>query len=97
MPMFRKKPLLVEAMQFTQETKDQVFHFVCCNKYADFDELGNPTLVVQTLAGVMTVKLGDWMIKTHKNEFYPCTEELPRSFSLFLTSTRSSKVLRSIP
>lgn len=68
---YRKKPVEIEAMQFTDETKDQVFNFVTCNKEPYFKE-GKPILVIQTLEGEMTAELGDYVIKGVNGEFYPC-------------------------
>lgn len=76
MPHFRKKPVVVEAMQFTNESKNQVFHWITCNRYPRVDESGNPTLVIQTLEGDHTATLGDWIIKGVKGEFYPCKPDI---------------------
>ena len=73
---FRKKPVIVEAMQFTNESKDQVFNFVRCNCYAVFDKDNNPELKIQTLEGDMIARLGDWVIKGVKSEFYPCKPDI---------------------
>lgn len=68
---FRKKPVVIEAMQFTDATKDQCFHFVTCNHAARFDAVGNPTLAIQTLEGIMTAVEGDWIVCGVEGEFYP--------------------------
>jgi len=73
---FRKKPVVVEAMQFTNETKNQVFNFVNCNRYADFDSKYNPILVIETLEGNMVASLGDWVIKGVNGECYPCKPDI---------------------
>lgn len=78
---FRKKPVVIEAMQFTDQSKDQCFHFVTCNKYASFDRYDDPkkdqpTLIIQTLEGDMKVVIGDWIIKGVKGEFYPCKPDI---------------------
>lgn len=74
---FRKKPVEIEAMEFTNETKDQVYNFVTCNKSASFDGgTSHPTLKIQTLEGVMTADVGDWVIKGVKGEFYPCKPDI---------------------
>lgn len=78
---FRKKPVVIEAMQFTDESKDQCFAFVTCNKYASFDcnediKKDRPTLIIQTLEGSMKVEIGDWIIKGVKGEFYPCKPDI---------------------
>ena len=73
---FRKKPVVIEAEQFTAETKDMVYNFVRCNTVADFDDEGNPVLKIQTLEGAMTACLGDWIIKGVAGEFYPCKPDI---------------------
>jgi hypothetical protein len=75
MPQFRKKPVVVEAMQFTEDSKNQVFNFVRCSCHADFID-GKPVLKIETLEGSMTASLGDWVIKGIKNEFYPCKPDI---------------------
>ena len=72
---FRKKPVVIEAMQFTDETKDMVYNFVRCNCSADFEN-GKPVLKIQTLEGVMTARIGDWIIKGVNGEFYPCKPDI---------------------
>jgi len=73
---YRKKPVVIEAVQFTSETKDQAFNFITCNKTADFDTDGNPILKIQTLEDWMTATLGDWIIKGVAGEFYPCKPDI---------------------
>lgn len=72
MGFYRKKPIVIEAMQFTKETCDQVFNWVTCNKYACENEYDEPEMVIQTLEGDMTVSLDDYVIKGVMGEFYPC-------------------------
>lgn len=76
MSKYRKKPIVIEAVQFTEETKNQVFHWVTCNHYPRTDEQGKPTLLIETLEGDMTAVLGDWIIKGVKGEFYPCKPDI---------------------
>ncbi len=77
---YRKRPVVIEAMQFTEESKDRVlYQFVTCQKYPDFDADGNPVLKIHTLEGVMTARLGDWIIKGVAGEFYPCRDDVFRA------------------
>ena len=76
MAKYRKKPVVIEAMQFTEESKDQCFNFVTCNRYASWDASGRPKLTIQTLEGEMEARLGDWIIKGIKGEFYPCEPDI---------------------
>lgn len=72
----RKKPVEVEAMQFTEDNKDQVFSWVSCNKVPVLDEYNNPALKIQTLEGEMIAKLGDFIIKGVEDEYYPCKPDI---------------------
>ena len=55
---FRKKPVVIEAMQFNEDTKNQVFNWITCC-YPAWDANGNPALKIQTLEGDMLAQLGD--------------------------------------
>ena len=73
---YRKKPVTIEAMQFTQETADACANFVRCNKSFSFDDEGMPIMGIQTLEGVMTASFGDYIIKGVQGEFYPCKPDI---------------------
>ena len=73
---YKTKPCEIEAEQFTKENKDRAFNFITCNHYPDFDEKGEPIMRIQTLEGVMTARLGDFIIKGLKGEFYPCKPDI---------------------
>ncbi len=72
---YRKKPVVVEAMKFTDDNKNQVFHWITCSTTADFNG-GKPIIRIQTLEGVMTAELGDYIIKGVQGEFYPCKPDV---------------------
>ena len=76
MARYRKRPVVVEAIQFTNESKDRVFNFVTCTTFPDFDDVGNPVLKIQTLEGTMVASIGDWIIKGIGGEFYPCKPDI---------------------
>jgi len=73
---YRKKPVVIEAIQFTEESKDQAYNFVRCNCIAEFDDKKKPVLLIQTLEGDMKAEVGDWIIKGVKGEFYPCKPDI---------------------
>lgn len=75
MSKFRKKPVVIEAIQFTNETKDQVFHWITCTTSPIFID-GEPAIKIQTLEGDMMARIGDWIIKGVKGEFYPCKRDI---------------------
>lgn len=76
MTQFRKKPVVIDAIQFTKEDKNRAFNFITCNHYADWDSADNPTIRIETTEGEMTASLGDWIIKGVKGEFYPCKPDI---------------------
>lgn len=76
MPKFMKKPVVIEAEPFTDENKDRAFNFVTCNCSPSHNDSGAPEMKIQTLEGVMTASLGDWIIKGVNGEFYPCKPDI---------------------
>lgn len=72
MAKFRKKPVVVEAVQFTLHTMDQVEEFVG----GDLGEDKGGNTVIATLEGAMKCSLNDWIIKGVKGEFYPCKPDI---------------------
>ena len=75
MAKYRKKPVIIEAVQFTEDRKNKAFNFVRCNVAADWLE-DRPILKIQTLEGIMTAEIGDYIIKGIKGEFYPCKPDI---------------------
>jgi hypothetical protein len=73
MSLFKIEDTVVEAMQFTNASKDQVFNFVTCNRFPDYeDDDVTPALTIQTAEGSFKVSFGDWVIKDIKDHFYSC-------------------------
>lgn len=84
MPKFTKKPVTIEAMQFTDLSINQCLRFVnAFGGKAQVEEcisrenpLGYPEMRIKTLEGVMTASDGDWIIKGVNGEFYPCKPDI---------------------
>lgn len=66
MKKYTKKPVTIEALQWTGENRKELFDF-CDKSYMNGDELR-----IQTLEGSMIASIGDYIIKGVKGEFYPC-------------------------
>ena len=76
MPKFRKKPIVIEAVQF-DGTK---------NNLAEISRLSYNigvyapcVLAIKTLEGNMTASIGDWIIKGIQGEVYPCKDDIFRA------------------
>lgn len=76
MAKYRKKPVTIEAELFTEENKNRAFNFITCNCAPSRNENGDAEIKIQTLEGVMTASLGDWIIKGVNGEFYPCKPDI---------------------
>ena len=72
MPKFRKKPVVIEAIQWTAENREEIAEFL---GDARRKVPGNP-LQIYTLEGIMNVSVGDYIIKGIKGEFYPCKPDI---------------------
>ena len=68
MAKFRKKPVVIEAMQYDVGNPSLALDFLG-SANCTLDDMG---LIIRTLEGDMTVGPGDWIIKGVKGEFYPC-------------------------
>ncbi len=76
MMKYRKKPVVIEAMQLTEESRNRVFNWITCTCAPDWDDDNKPMIVIKTLEGEMEARLGDWVIKGIKGEFYPCKPDI---------------------
>lgn len=81
MPRFQKKPVEVEAVQFTG--LDSYLYIVDwmkasgdTNALAGEVQYRTPIMLVQTLEGTMAANPGDWIIRGVKGEFYPCKPDI---------------------
>lgn len=76
---YRKKPVVVEAMQFTRNTWYALIDFthdrVCCFTKRSLNE-DVYTCIVNTLEGPVTATEGDYIIKGVQGEFYPCKPDI---------------------
>lgn len=75
---FRKKPVVIEAMQFDGHNSYEICSWVRENGgvIADFSNAKIPFLNIMTLEGVMRVDFNDIVIKGIQEEFYPCKPDI---------------------
>ena len=85
MPMFRKKPVVIEARQFIDNTSglsliDWINHGQMAAGRAaarwDVDQWESHQLIVPTLEGQHIASQGDWIIRGVAGEFYPCKPDI---------------------
>ena len=74
---FRKKPVVVEAVQFTGENAFEVWRFMGESRLVTNTELHHTdSPVIHTLEGQLVASPGDWVIKGVMGEFYPCKPDI---------------------
>lgn len=72
MAQYRKKPVIIEAIQLTEGNIDSLIKF-CGDKIKSHPLTG---VVIETLEGNMLASKGDYIIKGIKGEFYPCKPDI---------------------
>ena len=75
MPNFRKKPVVIEAVQIT----DEWFDAPLPNSLHPIGlgwTLKKRTLEIDTLEGKMIGRVGDWIITGVEGERYPCKDSI---------------------
>ncbi len=82
MSFYRKKPVLIEAFQWTgdaqqEEDPEWIIPFIRDGRVF-FRNSSSPDvkLVIRTLEGDMTADRGDFIVKGIKGEIYPCKPDI---------------------
>lgn len=71
--LYRKKPVEIEAIQWTGDNFDELERFTDNSTLVKFF---NHELLIYTLEGVMHASIGDYIIKGVEGEFYPCKPDI---------------------
>lgn len=77
---FRKRPVVIEATQFTG-TKQSIVEIKnwsegAIDSYTIQPDERVTDVLIRTLEGNMHVSRGDWVIKGVNGEFYPCKPDI---------------------
>lgn len=75
---FRKKPVVIEAVQYTGESPE---NFEEVAEFLGWDRLDTwvdeeKIFPIETLEGTMVVRPYDYIIKGVKGEYYPCKPDI---------------------
>ncbi len=82
MPKFKKKPVVVEARQYLNDSSSfELVGWVNEGQYkrgpeVPFATWENGTLTIPTLEGDHIANVGDWIIEGVQGEFYPCKPDI---------------------
>ena len=77
MAKYRKKPVVIEAIQFKDDAEviSQISDFIDEEIRVSYKH-PVPCLIIETLEGDMKAVPGDYIIKGVNKEFYPCREDI---------------------
>ena len=75
MPKFRKRPVVIEAVQWTGELTDEL-HELFGDQEICVKTSNPPYLSINTKEGHMLASVGDWIIKGVAGELYPCKPDI---------------------
>ena len=83
MNKYRKKPIVIDAMQVSRKYFDLLLDFMGKENGEEGNGYGSGEfpedtcyMEIDTLEGTMTANEGDYIIKGVKGEFYPCKEDI---------------------
>lgn len=76
MSAYRKKPVVIEALQFTggAASADTIKAFA--GEAYECWWFNHDTIGIKTLEGTMHATPGDWIIRGVRGEFYPCKPDI---------------------
>jgi hypothetical protein len=78
MAKYRKKPVVIEAVEWTGANTliTETFMNECEETYIDYNKKQLGQIVIPTLEGEMRADAGDFIIKGVNGEFYPCKPDI---------------------
>ena len=73
---YRKKPIVIEAIQWTGNNWSEIGSWMNSVKTNSIYHTNLNEVWIDTLEGIMTGGVGDYIIKGIKGEFYPCKADI---------------------
>lgn len=67
---YRKKPVIIEALQWTGNNVDEIYNFA--KEAVTYNIMGFEELMISTLEGIMHAPVGNYIIKGIQGEYYSC-------------------------
>lgn len=73
MKKFRKKPVVISAVQWTGDNHNEIIEFMqgTVPKFSKFDEV-----LIETLNGTVSATKGEWICRGVQGEYYPCKPDI---------------------
>lgn len=73
MPRYRKKPIEIEAIQWTGQNLNKIVQ----SNFSKYGYVNNKKeIIIQTFNSNVEANINDWIIKGIKGEFYSCKPDI---------------------
>ncbi len=69
---YRKKPVVIDAVRWTGQNCEEISQFMHSKNTVS----PNVSIIIPTLEGNHEARIGDWIIKGIRGEFYPCKPDI---------------------
>ena len=95
MAKFRKKPVVIEAVElkFTTDSQQECIDFTDGKARKGLDG----GIIIPTLEGNMVANTGDWIIKGVNGEFYPCKPDIfEKTYEVFECENKRDRLIKEI-
>ncbi len=76
MKKYRKKLVVVEAMQYDGNNRKEIRDWAGALVFVNYADSSDKNLYIETLEGQMAAHMGDWIIRGIKGELYPCKPDI---------------------
>ncbi len=76
MTKFRKKPVVIDAVQWRGDNLAEVQSLAKDNSFNQVIDIGAGRLAIPTLEGTMHASFNDWIILGVAGEVYPCKPDI---------------------
>ena len=76
MPKYRKKPVVIEAVQLSRSNFVEVVDWLGLDGLADGTSEDECVIEIISLEGNHLARNSDWIIRGIKGEFYPCKPDI---------------------
>ena len=82
MKKYRKKPVVIEAIQYNGDNYNEILNFTGNKSLLSLKQSNE--IIINTLEGNMIASIGDYIIKGIKGEFYPCKPDIFEQLLVYL-------------
>jgi hypothetical protein len=73
---YRKRPVVIEAMQLSRENIDAIFSWMSSTKEAEVETNDEMKLCVKIVEGDLYAQEGDFVVRGTNGEFYLCKPDV---------------------